>query len=267
MERGDRVAIVSHNSARLLIALFAVSGYSRVVVPINFRLNSDEVAYIVEQSGAAVLLVDPELDEALADVTAPHRFTLGRSSDKILFRFDREPIAWEGASEDDVASINYTSGTTARPKGVELTHRNLYINALTFGWQTGVDDPDVYLWAVPMFHCNGWGMVYAVTASRQRRCSRSTAAAPSGTPSPPDRHREGAEVQALGDLLARLRAPRQLIGGWRPGCSVARSPRSSIPRHIGGTVRRGACRTGASLDQRCGSAMPPPPWARRSGSA
>ena len=62
-----------------------------------------------------------------------------------------------------MASINYTSGTTARPKGVELTHRNLYINALTFGWQTGVDDPDVYLWAVPMFHCNGGGIVYAAT--------------------------------------------------------------------------------------------------------
>ena len=62
--RGERVAIVSHNSARLLVALFAVSGYGRVVVPINFRLNADEVRYIVEQSGASVLLVDPELDEA-----------------------------------------------------------------------------------------------------------------------------------------------------------------------------------------------------------
>ena len=62
-----------------------------------------------------------------------------------------------------VASINYTSGTTARPKGVELTHRNLYVNALTFGWHAGVDDRDVYLWAVPMFHCNGWGLVYAIT--------------------------------------------------------------------------------------------------------
>ena len=67
---GERIAIVSHNSARLLVALFAVSGYGRVVVPINFRLNADEVRYIVEQSGASVLLVDPELDEALADVDA-----------------------------------------------------------------------------------------------------------------------------------------------------------------------------------------------------
>ncbi len=162
--RGERVAIVSPNSARLFISMFAVCGYGRVIVPINFRLNADEIAYIVEQSGASVLLIDPELDEALADVTAPHRFVLGRASDDVLFRFDRQPLEWDDADEDVVASINYTSGTTARPKGVELTHRNLYVNALTFGWQAGVDDRDVYLWAVPMFHCNGWGLVYAITA-------------------------------------------------------------------------------------------------------
>jgi acyl-CoA synthetase (AMP-forming)/AMP-acid ligase II len=161
--RGERVAIVSHNSARLLVALFGVSGYGRIVVPINFRLNADEIRYIVEQSGASVLLVDPELDDALAGVHAPHRFVLGRESDVTLLRFDRQPEPWIDPSEDAVASINYTSGTTARPKGVELTHRNLYVNALTFGWHTGVTDRDVYLWAVPMFHCNGWGMVYAIT--------------------------------------------------------------------------------------------------------
>src|SRR4051812_21823164 len=161
--RGERVAIVSQNSARLFVALFGVPGYGRVVVPINFRLNAEEVGYIVEHSGATVLLIDPELEEALATVDATHKFVLGRASDDELFRFDREPEPWVGASEVAIASINYTSGTTARPKGVELTHRNLYVNAMTFGWQAGVDDRDVYLWAVPMFHCNGWGMVYAVT--------------------------------------------------------------------------------------------------------
>ena len=69
-----------------------------------------------------------------------------------------------GADEDATATINYTSGTTARPKGVQLTHRNLWLNAATFGWHMGVSDRDVYLHTLPMFHCNGWGMVYAVTA-------------------------------------------------------------------------------------------------------
>ena len=65
--------------------------------------------------------------------------------------------------EDATATINYTSGTTARPKGVQLTHRNFWLNATAFGWQTGVTDRDVYLHTLPMFHCNGWGMPYAVT--------------------------------------------------------------------------------------------------------
>jgi acyl-CoA synthetase (AMP-forming)/AMP-acid ligase II len=161
--RGERVAIVSQNSARLLVALFGVSGWGRVAVPVNFRLNADEIGYIVRHSGAAVVLIDPELDEALAGVSAPYRFVLGPESDEVLFPLDRTPLPWNEPSEDAVASVNYTSGTTARPKGVELTHRNLYVNALTFGWHTGVSDRDTYLWAVPMFHCNGWGMVYAVT--------------------------------------------------------------------------------------------------------
>ncbi len=73
------------------------------------------------------------------------------------------PRQWE-ADEDSPASINYTSGTTARPKGVQLTHRNCWLNAATFGWHVTVTDRDVYLHALPMFHCNGWGMPYAVTA-------------------------------------------------------------------------------------------------------
>ena len=73
-----------------------------------------------------------------------------------------EPEPWT-PDEDATATINYTSGTTARPKGVQLTHRNIWVNATTFGWHTGVTDRDVYLHTLPMFHCNGWGMPYAVT--------------------------------------------------------------------------------------------------------
>ncbi len=159
---GERVAMVSHNSARLLTALFGVSGSGRILVPINFRLVAEEVKYIVAHSGARILLVDPELEDAMADVECEMKWTIGSESDAILMRFDVEPEPWEG-DEDTTATINYTSGTTARPKGVQLTHRNVWLNATTFGWHMGVDDRDVYLHTLPQFHCNGWGMLYAVT--------------------------------------------------------------------------------------------------------
>lgn len=159
---GERVAVVSHNSARLLLALFGVSGSGRILVPVNFRLNAEEVAYIVEHSGARVLLVDPELDDALSGVAAEHRYVIGDESDAAMFADDVEAQPWT-ADEDATATINYTSGTTARPKGVQLTHRNLWVNATLFGWHLGISDRDVYLHTLPMFHCNGWGLPYAVT--------------------------------------------------------------------------------------------------------
>lgn len=160
--QGERVAMVSHNSARLLTALFGVSGSGRILVPINFRLVAEEVKYIVEHSGARVLLIDPELADAMADVECEMKWTIGAESDAVLMKFDTEPQPWE-ADEDATATINYTSGTTARPKGVQLTHRNIWLNATVFGWHMTVSDRDVYLHTLPQFHCNGWGMLYAVT--------------------------------------------------------------------------------------------------------
>jgi acyl-CoA synthetase (AMP-forming)/AMP-acid ligase II len=160
IETGERVAIVSHNSARLLTALFGVSGSGRVLVPINFRLVAEEVKYIVGHCGARILMVDPELDEALADVSCEHRFVIGAANDAPMDH--AEPRPWSG-DEDATATINYTSGTTARPKGVQLTHRNIWLNAATFGWQLGINDRDVYLHTLPQFHCNGWGVLYAIT--------------------------------------------------------------------------------------------------------
>jgi fatty-acyl-CoA synthase len=160
---GGRVAMVSHNAARLFTAFFGVSGHGRILVPINFRLSRDEVAYIVEHSDADVLLLDPEVVDALGDIPCRHRFVLGAESDDAMFAFDAEPAPW-APDEDATATINYTSGTTARPKGVEQTHRSLWLNSAVFGWQVGVDDRDVYLHTLPMFHCNGWGMPYALTA-------------------------------------------------------------------------------------------------------
>ena len=163
---GERVAIVSPNAARFVAAFYGVSAFGRILVPVNFRLNAEEVGYIIEHSGASVLLIDPELDASLAGVHAKHRIVLDGVQDRELFDpLDAPPAAaraWE-PDEDATASINYTSGTTARPKGVQMTHRNCWLNATVFGWHAGVNDRDVYLHTLPMFHCNGWGMPYAVT--------------------------------------------------------------------------------------------------------
>ncbi len=158
---GERVGIVSHNSARLLELLYAVPASGRILVPINFRLQAEEVAYIAEHSGAKVLLVDPELDKSLSSITAEHKFLLGEESDDALLRFDTEPRPWSEPDEDATATLNYTSGTTARPKGVQLTHRGIWINAVTFGMHMQMSDRDVYLHTLPQFHCDGWGLLYS----------------------------------------------------------------------------------------------------------
>jgi acyl-CoA synthetase (AMP-forming)/AMP-acid ligase II len=163
---GARVAIVSPNAARFMISFYGVSGYGRVLVPVNYRLRADEIGYIVEHSGATVLLVDPELDEVLSGVTAKERIVLDGTEDAALFAAappGAQPRGWE-PDEDATCTINYTSGTTARPKGVQLTHRSCWLNAASFGWHTTVTDRDVLLHTLPMFHVNGWGMPYAVTA-------------------------------------------------------------------------------------------------------
>ncbi len=164
---GERVAIISPNSGRFLTAFFGVSGFGRVLVPINFRLTTDDIAYIVEHSGASVLLYDPDLADTVASIPVAHRICLDGSDDAALFASDAEPRPWQ-PDEDATCSINYTSGTTARPKGVQLTHRNCWLNATVFGWHVTVTPDDVLLHTLPMFHANGWGMPYAVTGMAAR---------------------------------------------------------------------------------------------------
>lgn len=161
LEVGDRVAIVSHNSARLLTSFFGVCGSGRVLVPVNFRLRPDEVRYIVEHSGARVLYVDPELVDSLKGVEAEFTFVLGDDED-LYAAEGAEPRLWE-ADENATACINYTSGTTARPKGVQITHRNIWVNAVTFAMHAQAGDRDVYLHTLPMFHANGWGWPFLAT--------------------------------------------------------------------------------------------------------
>jgi fatty-acyl-CoA synthase len=159
---GARVAVVSQNSARLLELIYGVTMSGRVLVPINFRLQHREVEYIVDHCGAEVLLLDPELDADLATVSAKHRFLLGAESDRALVRLDLPVVTWSDPDENATATINYTSGTTAAPKGVELTHRALWTNTMAMGLHAGVTDRDVYLHTLPQFHVNGWGMPFVL---------------------------------------------------------------------------------------------------------
>jgi len=158
---GGRVAFISQNSARLLTSFFGVSGWGRILVPINFRLSAAEIAYIVEHSGAEVVYCDPEQQHVLDGLNAKHRFVIG--DDAELYRPGVEPQPWAEPDEAATATINYTSGTTARPKGVQLTHRNNWLNATVFGLHTTISDRDVYLHTLPMFHANGWGMPFGIT--------------------------------------------------------------------------------------------------------
>src|SRR5262245_38020491 len=149
---GARVAVVSPNAARFLLSLYGVSAYGRVLVPVNYRLRADEIAYILEHSGSSVLLVDPEMDEPLRELKMAHRYVLGAETDPLLFgRPDARP-RHVVTDENATLSINYTSGTTARPKGVQLTHRGCWLNAVVFGWHVGMSDRDVYLHTPPTFH-------------------------------------------------------------------------------------------------------------------
>ncbi len=158
---GGRVAVISQNSARLLTSFFGVSGWGRILVPINFRLSRAEIEYIVGHCGADVVYADPAVKDTLDALDVPHKFVLGE--DDALYLPDTEPRGWDDPDERATATINYTSGTTARPKGVQLTHRNNWLNATVFGLHTTISDRDVYLHTLPMFHANGWGMPFGVT--------------------------------------------------------------------------------------------------------
>ncbi len=183
VERGDPVAILSPNTPFHLAAHFAMPLIHAPLVSINTRLAPVEIGYILEHSGAKVLLVDPELavpvDDVLAGIATlekvvevPDRdfpvrdsalsyaeFALGAEPVPIRSTLEEAP---EG--EDTILAINYTSGTTGRPKGVMYTHRGAYLNALGQIGALSLTKESTFLWTLPMFHCNGWCMPWAVSA-------------------------------------------------------------------------------------------------------
>ena len=167
IEHGDRVAFLAPNVHELLEAHFGVPRAGAVLVAINTRLMPEEIAYILEHSGSRFLVVHESLHHLVEGAAVERVLVCGPGGDYEEFleaAGDGEPED-RLESEDDTISINYTSGTTGRPKGVMFTHRGATLNALAEVVHARLNPRSVYLWTLPMFHCNGWCFTWAVTAA------------------------------------------------------------------------------------------------------
>ena len=170
----DRVAYIAPNTCAQLESFYSVPQLGAVVVPINYRLTPEDFAYIINHSGARVVCAHPDylkaVDDIRSSIPAVERFVAleGNRDGWIDYEaaiaarsssFDRAEI-----DENDLISINYTSGTTSKPKGVMITHRNAYMNVVGTLIHIPMTPADRYLWTLPMFHANGWTYVWIVTA-------------------------------------------------------------------------------------------------------
>ncbi len=179
LQRGDRVAFLCPNTPPMLEAHFGVPLAGAVLVPVNIRLASNEVTHILNHCGASFLFIDTEFAGAIAPVipelkTVKHivniqdlpEFELleGGDYEEFLDSGSPEPVSYKVEEEEGTLSINYTSGTTGDPKGVMYTHRGAYLNALGESFASGFTSESVYLWTLPMFHCNGWCCTWGITA-------------------------------------------------------------------------------------------------------
>lgn len=178
--KGDHIAVIMTNTHQMLEAYYGIGQMGAVIVPINYRLNSDDIAYILNHSDSKALIIDAEyfhLVEEIQDRIPEIRLIVvanpGDGFETSLSYTEYEeflngagveaPPAVE-IDENDTLSINYTSGTTSRPKGVMSTHRNNWMNAADILYHLRIEHNDVYLHTLPIFHVNGWGTIWAVTA-------------------------------------------------------------------------------------------------------
>ncbi len=172
---GDRIAALLPNSSAFLEAYFAAAGTGAILVPLNTRLHPDELGFILEDSGTRLLLIDPSLAELAGQVLAgPTPVESVLSAGPALSLSTGQPVAaYPGADgapfrpavprEEDVAHLYYTSGTTGRPKGVMLTHRNVATHALAAVAELGLHDRDVWAHVAPMFHLADAWATFAIT--------------------------------------------------------------------------------------------------------
>ncbi len=174
VRKGDRVAYIAPNTLAHLEAYYAVPQIGAVLVPINYRLIASDFAYLLTHSGARVVCVHSDYLAAVHAIRdalpfVEHFVALEGVHEGWL---DYEsvlassPPAFEHPAirESDLLTINYTSGTTSRPKGVMITHRNAYLNAVGTLVHHHMTPADRYLWTLPMFHVNGWTFVWMTTA-------------------------------------------------------------------------------------------------------
>ena len=170
---GDRVAFLAPNIPPLLEAHYGVPAAGGVLVTINTRLGREDVGYILEHSGARFVFADHELVHLVQDAGLPviridDTGAPGDPYEDFLAGGLPEPCQVPLLDEEQTISINYTSGTTGRPKGVMYTHRGAYLNSLMEALESRLQPESALLWVVPMFHCNGWCFTWAVTAMGAR---------------------------------------------------------------------------------------------------
>src|SRR5881296_2985087 len=172
MKKHDRVAFLCPNIPAMLEAHFGVPAAGGVLVAINTRLSSEEIGYILKHSGARFLFVDAELEPLVKslDLTGVRVVRVddtggpGDPYEDFLAGGASAPVDSWLEDEEEMLAINYTSGTTGRPKGVMYSHRGAYVNAIGEILETAMTWDTHYLWTLPMFHCNGWCFTWAVTA-------------------------------------------------------------------------------------------------------
>jgi fatty-acyl-CoA synthase len=174
VRQGDRVAYIAPNTHATLEAFYGVPQIGAVLVPLNYRLIAEDFAYLINHSGARVVCVHPDYIDAvesirprLENVKSFVALEGGRSGwldYETLLTGDDKSVIRPSISENDLLTINYTSGTTSKPKGVMITHRNAYINVVGTLIHHMMTLADRYLWTLPMFHANGWTFVWTVTA-------------------------------------------------------------------------------------------------------